>query len=219
MNENQNNTIDSAQSGKTPEQDNQPPINPTFIGGSSASDDLEKMQVGLSASQQGLNKPLSNGFGLKLNVRRIILPLVIVLILVGVYLFLKTFALGLGTKTLTNGGTTYTFMFYKSGYKVRLSDGTFSYKYTDKAIVTIEPSSDRVITSCSEYGNGQWQTILTDTFNGVQYPVCTLDDKTYIMEFSDLNQHNLFLLTYTSPQTSKNDTTIKTIFSSVKLMH
>jgi hypothetical protein len=118
-------------------------------------------------------------------------------------------------KTLTNGGYTYSFKFYKSAKLVTIQ-GVQSYSYSGYVTAVVIPTTQPLQTSCS----GQVTKAFSVTVNGSEQPVCTGNNGTvqvYAMHFRALNSNQYFLLLYPGQQSPPADSTLKTIFGSIKV--
>jgi hypothetical protein len=147
---------------------------------------------------------------------KISLASVVVIVVLGAGgFFAKTLLSDLNTKTLTNGGYTYSFKFYKSAKLVTIQ-GVQSYSYSGNVTAVVNPTTQPLQTSCS----GQETEAFSVTVNGSEQPVCTGNNGTvqvYAMHFRALNSNQYFLLLYPGQQSPPADSTLKTIFGSIKV--
>lgn len=176
-----------------------------------------QMQSGMSASQLGLNTT-HNSFEWGGLVKKAVIIGVILVVVGGGFLFIKSSLTGLSTKTLTNGGYSYTFQFKKSASEVQLSDGSTAYKYLNSEIAGVKPTNDPALTSCSQMGS-QWTQAFIVQIAGSQHPVCTPNNQTYSLFFTAQNHNHLFAVTFSSQQTSAAYPELQTIFGSVNVSH
>jgi hypothetical protein len=177
-----------------------------------------QVPVGLSASQLGLNSPINDSFGRGRFLKKAIIIIIVLIVIALGGLFFKSTLTGLGTKTLSNGGYTYTFKFYKSANLVQLSGGSNAYKYLDHSIAGVLPSNSPSLTNCSQIG-ASWTQAFTVNVYGVNGPVCTPNslNEVFSFYFTALNHNQLFTVTYNGPQTSSVYPTLQTIFGSIKV--
>jgi hypothetical protein len=187
-----------------PEQPAQPPVR-------SLPRNSPVMPVGITANSVGLG----DSYGQR--IRRLLavgVPLVAVLALtLGVWLALGN-TKSLRTFSITNGVYVYDFLFYKSSETVNLLAGS-GLKAQDKALVIAKPTNDEVINDCSEVGK-QWKNAFTTTIEGVERPVCVLNDSVYLVTFYHGKAKHLFEITYMSPHDSKPEE-VKQITQSIKV--
>lgn len=147
---------------------------------------------------------------------KIILTSIVAIVLIGVGgLLAKNLLSNLNTKTLTNGGYTYSFKFYKSAKLVTVQ-GVQSYNYSSGHVTAVaNPTTQPLQTNCT----GQVTEAFSVTVNGSGQPVCTGDNGTvqlFEVHFRAVNSNQYFLLLYPS-QSSPSNATLKTIFSSIKV--
>ena len=182
---------------------NQPPLGPP----AAPVDHLAMAEPVTAVRKRGRRKylkPITYGLAL------------LILIAAG-YLFISsTVNNSLTTKTLSDGGFSYSFSFYKAAMLVHFSDGTYAYKFKDSVIAGVKPTNDNLVTNCSEIGN-QWQTAFTVQVYGATRVVCTNNNTDYSMMFKALGHNQLFSVVYYSKQSSSLNSKLQTILSSVKV--
>jgi hypothetical protein len=171
--------------------------------------------IGMSASQLGLDTAGAKYD--KLNVLKKAMGTILILILLlGGYGLLEYMFTGMATKTLSNGGYTYSFTFNKRAGLVHLNDGSAAYKYSSSIIASIKPTNDVTPVSCSEIG-AQWKQAFTVQVYGATRLVCTPNDAGYSMFFTALNHNHLFSVVYSKQQPTSVYSKLKTVFGSVKV--
>ncbi len=174
-------------------------------------------QVGVSASQMGLNS-----FGPRKNrtfsgLIKLALALIAVCLVVEGGLYVHNYYYGMSQKQVTFGGYTYSFTFYTYSSKVRLSDGSFAYKYRNKVMAGGEPTVDQTVSNCSQIG-GSWRLAFTAQVGGNPVPVCTYNNANFEMLFASGGHDQIFIVTYNSIQSTSNYPQINAILSSVNVV-
>lgn len=197
----------------------QPPVQPqTQPKVNTISPVRDAMPVGMSASQLGLDGSHHsiNWAGL---IKKGAVTVVVLVVLAGGFLLLKNVFSSMGTKTLTNGGYTYSFVFYKSANKVALPNGSQAFKYQDTTVAGVVPTNENPPSACWNIG-AQWKEVFTVQAYGATWPVCSPSGvamSDYTMYFKALNHAHLFTIAYSSQQPATIYPQLQTIFSSVKV--
>ena len=178
-----------------------------------------KSLYGSSASSLGLqDKSTNDSLNLRTLLKKLFVPGVFLIgIIIIVMFFLgRANSTALVTKTLTNGNFHYSFKFYQSAELVKLSNGSFSYKFKNDIVAGPMPTSDQIPSSCSSIGSG-WSQAFTVIINGENLPVCQAgtSNQDFSMIFTAQNSNHIFAIAYRSPQSSTIYPTLVKIFSSV----
>jgi len=189
-----------------PEQHAQPPVR-------SLPRNAPYMPVGVTANSVGLGDTYAQ------RIRRLLMvgaPLVAVIALVmGIWLALGN-AKSMRTFSLTNGVYSYTFSFYKSSETVNLIAGS-GLKASDKALVIAKPTNDEVVNECTDLGK-KWKKTFTVIVEGVERPVCQLNDNIYLVTFYHGKAKHLFEITYNIKHDTQGED-VKQIMQSLKVSY
>lgn len=152
------------------------------------------MPFGLSANSVGLD-------GRSTNWRRILyigIPLTTLLaVACAAWLVVRSLA-PLTTQAIYNGAYEYSFLFYKKSETVNLAAGS-GLQYANKALVIAKPTGDDIVTACNKVGP-KWKDAFTVRIEGVQRPVCQLNDNVFLVLFPHGRANHLFEITYTAPR-------------------
>ena len=170
---------------------------------------------GVSASQMGLSQQQTKIIGWRTYLKKSLVPLVVLVLIVGGYLFYKSYT-GFATKTVSNFGYNYSYKFYRNAALIHVNDGSTAYKQNDSIVAGVEPRDAGLNAFCGEIGPG-WTEVFTVRVYGTTRPVCAINNKGFTMEFSALNHNHLFTVVYNGTQNSSVYPTLQTIFSSVKV--
>jgi hypothetical protein len=169
------------------------------------------MPVGVPANSVGLG----DTYGQRL--RRLLwvgIPLTVVIALACSAWLAVGNAKPLRTVTLNNGVYAYNFLFYKSTESVNLVGGS-GLQADGKALVIAKQTTDNVVKDCGEVGK-KWKNAFTVAVEGVDRPVCVLNDNVFLVTFYHGKVKHLFEVTYTSPHAiSAND--VRKIMESIKV--
>jgi hypothetical protein len=177
------------------------------------------MPVGVSESSMGPTDAKTH----KSSWSKLVKPLIVVAVIVvlGITGFVVLYANAkLTPKTVTNDKYTYDFDFYKQSVSTKLPSAE-AQKYMNKAIASADPVSEALITNCDVIGS-KWTEAFSVHIYGASEPVCTAStssEQIFVMNFPALNVHHLLVVTYLNDtQTSADYPTLKTIFSSIKVV-
>ena len=187
----------------------QQPVNPSIA----TPPRPNEWQVGVSASQLGLNRYGDTKNHTITSLIKGAIVLIILFVLIGVGLYVHSYFTGMSTKTISNGGYTYSFTFYNAASKVTLSDGSSAYKYQGK-VASVKPFNAYPISNCSQIGT-EWHLAFNVSLNANQLPVCTPNDQSFEMIFNAANHNQGFVIVCNSVQTAVNYPLLKSFFSSV----
>ncbi len=161
-----------------------------------------------------INAPLPGQAANKHNsIAKLLLTILVAAGLAGAGLLLIGLLSPMKTQSLTNGGYTYTFKFYKAASEVQAGNRNALKDDTRKVIAGGQPTTDRDLSSCSSVGSA-WREAFRVTINGTDRPVCSEDNnRVYLANFEAFDHRHDFILTYMEAQ--PDTTAAKTIFSSI----
>lgn len=175
-----------------------------------------QMPIGISASQMGLNVP-SIQIEWRKYIKRALITIAVLVVLVGGFTFVKDFITGFDTKTVTNGGYTYSFMFYRFSHLVTVN-GVQIYKINNSSNVSAGPTNESVTTFCAQLNRyNALQQAFTVQLYGSTRPVCEYQNTLFVMIFTALHENHIVAVTYSKPQNSSVYPKLQTIFGSVKV--
>ncbi len=186
---------------------------------------IDQTPIGVSASQMGLE-----GFSFQLEwrkyVKKALITIGVVIVLIGGFTLLKNFISGTSTKTLSNGGYTYTFLFNRFSRSIS-TNGVNGFTTNNNFSVSATPVNIAVPLVCSELNYNwhpvftsvgtNWQEAFSVKLYGSTHPVCTPDNKLYQVLFAAINSNHLFVVDYGSPQNSSVYPRLQSIFQSIKV--
>jgi hypothetical protein len=146
-----------------------------------------------------------------------IVTLALVLCVLGFWVYFdQTFTYG--TKTLENGGWTYSFSFTKAAKEVKMSGANYLYGYSTNGFKSIalvmKPTNDLYLLNCKSLGP-DWATAFYQNSLNVSYPVCTNKGLEYTLIFPAGNQNQLVDLISQNGKSSIDASTVKLIFGSL----
>jgi hypothetical protein len=134
------------------------------------------------------------------------------LITIGIY------SSGLSNKTITNGGYTYSFKFYKLATSSKVNGMNGESYSTKRGLITAVayPSAQKPLTNCSELGS-QWTQATSVSINGSSYPICTngSNAEEYATIFTQSGKQHQFSVDYPTAQDSSIYPKLQTIFGSI----
>ena len=170
------------------------------------------MPFGMSANSLGMDDASA------LRLRRLLfigIPVTVLLVLVLVtWLFVRNLT-ALSPQALTNSAFEYDFLFYKKSETVNLVAGS-GLKYDNKALVIAKPTSDDVAKECANMTDGAWREVFRVSVEGVERPVCRLNDTVFALTVFHGKTKHLFEVTYNSPH-DVNTNDLRRIMESLKI--
>lgn len=175
----------------------------------------DPMPIGMSASELGLDS-LHKSYNWQKFVKNAVIILFVVAVLAGGYVLLKGLFSGMATKTLSNGGYTYTFTYYKSAKQVTLDNGSKALKDSSSTVVTVGPTTVNPPPVCTDI-TYKMRQISTVTIGGTSYLVCAQNNTDFTMFFTAQNHNHMMTLAYSKQQNSATLPKIENIFSSIKV--
>jgi hypothetical protein len=194
-------------------------VSAPVITNSSSGED--KFPVGMSASQIGLDVQKNRKrIYWRMSIRNGIYPLAMLIVVFGGLLFWRHFS-DMATKTLSIGGYTYSFSFFRDAtYEQVNGSGFQGYTVNGNIAATVRPQSTNLVPFCSEMGD-QYTEAFTVQVYGTTRPVCTaqnnLGTQVYYLGFTALNKNHGFAITYNKSQNAKVYPKLKSIFESVRV--
>lgn len=143
--------------------------------------------------------------------------LVSTLLIIGGLLYWKFYLNAMNTKSLTEGGYVYSFIFSRPAKFVQSSNGMRGYA-TDADHSAVIGSISGLPDLCGSRGDPYTLAFEVEVY-GVVRPVCTTqdsnDEEIYMMSFQYHNHYHEFMVTYGYSQDAKAYPKLRTIFESI----
>lgn len=168
-----------------------------------------------TADQPSASPAAGHTFNWQPLVKKVVLGLAALLILLGIVGLINSLSSSVVTKTLTNGGYSYSLKLNKASKTTQLIDGSSAYEY-GHVTYDVKPSTAPNVTQCAQIGSN-WKQILVVKLNGANHPVCSPNNSSYDMYFPANGKMHLFSITYTGTPPTTADPGLKAIFSSVRV--